>query len=173
MAAAAWDSLDRLNGGHTMIAKRSLDRLNGGHVMVAKRSLNRLDDGHVMVAKRSLDRLNGGHVMVERRSSLDRLNGGHVMVAKRSQPELFNNGFTALTGGLLPVRGQLESVPQQLQLQPPKYPRTLTRSETDMQSFNDNNRDNYFSKNDNDYHMQDYDGDDCQGCGSWAKASSF
>ncbi|XP_008178174.1 uncharacterized protein LOC100163447 isoform X1 [Acyrthosiphon pisum] len=200
MAAAAWDSLDRLDGGHTMVAKRSsLDRLNGGHTMAAKRSLDRLNGGHVMVARRSsldrlngghvmvarrssLDRLNGGHIMVAKRSSLDRLNGGHVMVAKRSQPKRFNDGLTVVTGGPLSVRGQLQSAPQQLQQQPPKYPRTLTRwSEADVQYFNDNDRDDfyskdgddYYSKDGSDYYMKDYDGDDCQGCGSSAKAASF
>jgi len=111
---------------------------------------------------------------VNKRSSLDRLNGGHVMVAKRSQPERFNDGLTVVVGGPLPVRGQLQSVPQQLQQQPPKYPQTLTRwSEADVQSFNDNDRDDYYSKDDDDNYMKDYDGDDCLGCGSSAKAASF
>ncbi|XP_050056382.1 uncharacterized protein LOC126549931 [Aphis gossypii] len=93
--AAKRDSLDRLNGGHTMAAKRdSLDRLNGGHTMAAKRdSLDRLGVGHLMTAKRSsLDRLNGGHTMAAKRDSLDRLNGGHVMAAKRDSLDRLNGG---------------------------------------------------------------------------------
>ncbi|XP_022171471.1 uncharacterized protein LOC111034511 [Myzus persicae] len=172
LTVAKRSSLDRLNGGHVMVAKRSLDRLNGGHVMEAKRSLDRLNGGHVMVAKRSLDRLNGGHVMVAKSSSLDRLNGGHVMVAKRSQPDRFNDGLTMGTGGPSSSLGQLQSVDQQLQQQPNKYPQTLTWwPETEGQSFNNDN--DYYSKDGDDYYMRDYDGDVCLGCGSSAKASSF
>lgn len=83
-AAPVKRSLDRLNGGHTMVAKRgSLDRLNGDFISFAD-ECDGCDPSSLNLAaaakRMSLDRLNGGHTMVAKRSSLDRLNGGHTMM---------------------------------------------------------------------------------------------
>ncbi|KAF0765836.1 Orcokinin peptide [Aphis craccivora] len=147
--AALGVTLDRMNGGHGMAAKRdSLDRLNGGHGMAAKRD--------------SLDRLNGGHTMAAKRDSLDRLdrlNGGHVMAAKRSHSDRLNGGgLAAVAGGPLSVRGQRQSDRRQKQQQTSKYPLTLARwSETDS----DDDRDAYYSNVGDEYYLND----DCLSCG--------
>ncbi|XP_025195503.1 uncharacterized protein LOC112594752 isoform X2 [Melanaphis sacchari] len=174
--AAKRSSLDRLNGGHVMVAKRdSLDRLNGGHLMAAKRdSLDRLDGGHTMAAKRdSLDRLNGGHTMAAKRDSLDRLDGGHTMAAKRSRSDRFSGGLAVATDSPLSVRGQLQSAARQMQQQYSEYPLALARwSKTDVQYDSDDDRDAYYySKDGDEYYL--YVKDDCLDCGSSAEALSF
>lgn len=98
MATGKW-SLDRLNGGHTMVAKRSLDLLNGGHTMVAKRSLDRLNSG--------------GHTLVDRSASIDGPSLAPWSVIALSRSDVTRSTIDRLgTGGPVFVRQPLGQKPR-------------------------------------------------------------